>query len=338
VTTLPNVNEMTNSYREFIINGEDSVVKHWLRCGAKGWRLDVADELPDKFIKELRDAAKSTDGQSVIIGEVWEDASNKVSYGVQREYLLGGELDSVMNYPFRDGVTGYIMGWHGAEHFEKIVMSVYENYPLPCFYSLMNLIGGHDVTRAKTLFGNAPDLPPEERAAYRHDYDADLLAGKRMRLASLWQLTFPGVPCIYYGDEIGMEGYSDPFNRAPFRWDDMDAGLLEWYQKLIKIRNGFAPLRTGGYETIFAEGDIFCYKREIRRGRDALGSKRESGTAYIALNRSEYSARRVSIGTGAYRALYDPVRNETIPTDGGKVELTLPPVSGVLYIGKNLVD
>ena len=111
------------------------------------------DELPDEFIKILRKEVKSVKPDAVIIGEVWEDASNKVAYSKQREYLLGDELDSVMNYPFKDNITAYVMGWKSAEKINAALMSIYENYPIEVLYSLMNLLGTHDTMRIKSLFG-----------------------------------------------------------------------------------------------------------------------------------------------------------------------------------------
>jgi len=133
VTTLPNVNEMEPSYREFIINGPDSVIKHWLGKGAAGWRLDVVDELPGPFVQEMFRELKATDPSAVLIGEVWEDASRKESYGVMREYLLGRELDSVINYPFRSAVIDYLTGRCGADSAMRRLASLCENYPAALF-------------------------------------------------------------------------------------------------------------------------------------------------------------------------------------------------------------
>lgn len=114
VTDLPNVEETEPSYREFIC-GKNGVVRRWMAAGAAGWRLDVADELPDSFIEEVRRAVKAENPNGVLIGEVWEDASRKVSYGEHRRYLMGDELDAAMNYPFREMMLDFIMGRCNAE-------------------------------------------------------------------------------------------------------------------------------------------------------------------------------------------------------------------------------
>ena len=152
VDALPNVQEMEPSYREFIYGGEDSVIKHWLKAGAKGWRLDVADELPDEFIKELAGTLKEADPEAILIGEVWEDVSNKISYGKRREYLWGEELDAVMNYPLRQIWLDFLLGRAGAHLTHRRIMSLYENYPRENYYAAMNLIGSHDRIRILTLW------------------------------------------------------------------------------------------------------------------------------------------------------------------------------------------
>ena len=141
-TTLPQVNELNPKYLDYIIEDEDSVIRRWLALGASGWRLDVADELPDAFIQKLNAAARREKPDALIVGEVWEDASNKVSYSVRRRYFQGGELDSVMNYPLRDGVLSFL-GGSPAEDFAEKMECLRENYPRAVFYNLMNIIGTH---------------------------------------------------------------------------------------------------------------------------------------------------------------------------------------------------
>ena len=142
VDTLPEVNKDNEDYRRFIL-AEDGVARRWMRAGTAGWRLDVADELPMRFLRDLRTAVRTQDAQAALLGEVWEDASNKVSYGAQRCYCLGDTLDSVMNYPLREAAIGFVTGTLDAYAFCRRVESLRENYPLPFFYSLMNLMGSH---------------------------------------------------------------------------------------------------------------------------------------------------------------------------------------------------
>lgn len=270
VGTLPNVNELEPTYQDFIYNDEDSVLKHWIKKGAKGWRLDVADELPDAFIKNMKREMIVTDEKAVLIGEVWEDASNKVSYNVLREYLLGRELDSVMNYPFRGILIDFALGHISGEMAYKKLMSLYENYPEDHFYALMNLIGTHDVERILTILGeaeNGANLTEEQKEIYRLPQDKKRLGIKRLKILSLIQMTFPGVPCIYYGDEAGMEGYADPYNRGPYPWGKEDKDIIDWYKKVIKIRKDYPLFVEGNWSYFFCNEDIFGYWRSTKKHR-----------------------------------------------------------------------
>ncbi|MEL7568546.1 MAG: 4-alpha-glucanotransferase, partial [Dehalobacterium sp.] len=264
VDDLPNVDEMNPSYQNFIYGGEDSVVRHWLKAGVSGWRLDVADELPDEFIKELRHAVKETDPEAVLIGEVWEDASNKVSYGKLREYLWGEELDSTMNYPFRSIFLDFILGKIDAPMAHKRIMSLYENYPRENFYAAMNLIGSHDRERVLTLLGEAPPgekLTEKEKEEFRMDATAREIGFKRLKILSLIQMTFPGVPCVYYGDETGMEGYTDPYNRGTYPWGMEDQEILSWYRRIIRLRREYQVFRDGGFESLYPDRDVYGFRR-----------------------------------------------------------------------------
>ena len=221
---------MNASYRQFIYGSDESVINKWLKMGVAGWRLDVADELPDEFIQELRQAIKRIRPDAVLIGEVWEDASNKVSYDKQRKYFSGDELDATMNYPFRASFLRFILGQSDSSSVHQEIMRLYENYPRENFYACMNLIGSHDTARILTLLGDAPpeqSLTSTERRAFRLASFARQLAVQRLKLFSLVQMTFPGVPCIYYGDEVGAEGYADPYNRGTYPWGKEDQEIIE---------------------------------------------------------------------------------------------------------------
>ena len=158
VDDLPEVNEKDPGFRE-IITGENGVLAHWMELGASGWRLDVADELPDSFIKDIKDRVKATDPDGLVIGEVWEDASNKISYGERRKYFYGDELDGTMNYPMRDILLDYINYTISAGDAGEKFMSLKENYPRENFYGALNLIGSHDRERIITAMAAEEDYP-----------------------------------------------------------------------------------------------------------------------------------------------------------------------------------
>ena len=275
--TLPNVNETNETYNAYI-NGTDGVIQTWLKAGADGWRLDVADELPDLFLDHITKAAKQVKPTSMILGEVWEDASNKMAYGQRRRYLLGKQLDSVMNYPFREAIIGFLTGKNPAEMME-LIMTVLEHYPPSAIHLLMNHIGTHDTERILTVLGGEPlngrDREWQSRTKLSQEQRSRGLS--LLKLASLMQYTLPGIPCVYYGDEAGMEGYCDPFNRGCFPWGHEDAELVNWYRSLGKIRHSCEVLNQGTLEPYYADDDCFVYVRSDK----AVGQK-----LLVAVNRT----------------------------------------------------
>ena len=310
--TLPEVEEQAPEFMDYI-NGEDGIVARQLCAGAAGWRLDVADELPDAFLDALRARAKATDPDALVLGEVWEDASNKESYGHRRRYLLGRQLDSVMNYPFREAILQFLLAG-GRQAFFNTVCAVVENYPPQVLRLLMNHIGTHDTERVLTLLGGEPSGGRDRRwqAAQRLDAAQRTTGLRRLRLATLLQFALPGVPCVYYGDEAGMEGYKDPFNRATYPWGREDTALLDWYRRLGAARRGCAALAEGSFEPVATgDEDVACF---IRRG--------EGEALLIAVNRSDHE-RRIALSAEFSRGevLLGDARRE------GNV-LVLPPLSG----------
>lgn len=335
-SNLPNVDEMAESYIDYILRDKDSVIKRWLRLGASGWRLDVADELPDKFLKILREEVKSEKKDAVIIGEVWEDASNKVSYGQQREYLLGGELDSVMNYPFKELAIGFTLSKISSHDFAAGIMSIAENYPSEVFYSLMNLVSTHDTMRIKTVLGEPyiPDgLSFEERQSFKLNCFEETAAIKRLKLIIFMQMTFPGVPSIYYGDEIGMQGLTDPFNRMPFTWRSIDPELLSYCRTMIAMRNENTVLRTGGIHFINTDDDILAYIREIKNSRDALGRRAENSQVICIINRSG-EEKHVLIKNEEICGEYVSLEAKRRFKADGSVLIEIPPCSAEILIRK----
>lgn len=263
IRTLPAVREDAPDYRDFIIRGQDSVVRHWLRAGASGWRLDVADELPDDFIGEIRTAMEETAPDSFLLGEVWEDATTKIAYSMRRRYLLGQELHGVMNYPFRTALIAYLLGGD-ADEFRETLESLRENYPPHAFYSLMNFLSTHDTPRILTVLG-ADHVPcsKEERAVFRLSPARRQLGLKRLRLAALVLFTFPGAPTVYYGDEAGMEGWEDPFNRAGYLWGQEDSELKSFFSKLAHLRREQPALQTGQLHWRWTAGSLLVFAREL---------------------------------------------------------------------------
>ena len=339
VDALPNVNELEPSYRDFIIHGQDSVLKHWMRLGAKGWRLDVADELPSQFIREFRQVMKENDPDSVLIGEVWEDASHKVSYDELRGYLRGNELDSPTNYPFRLIALDFILGRQDAGMTREKLLSLYENYPRQHFYACLNLIGSHDMPRILTLLGGheaQPDLPYGEQLKRRLAPGERQLALARLKLLVLWQMTFPGVPHIYYGDEAGLEGYTDPLNRRTFPWGREEKGLIDWYKKMIAIRNSWGVLRTGYWHPLAVHPDVYGYVRQTENGRDAFGSPCEENTAVVLLNRSQAEITvECDLSRWCRGTLLDVLADESeVPVGDGRVTLSLKPLEGKLLLAR----
>lgn len=333
-TSLPNTNEMRESYIDYIVKNNDSIVRRWIKNGASGWRLDVADELPDEFIKEIRKSIKETDSDAVLIGEVWEDASNKVSYGRQREYFWGKSLDSVMNYVSRGAILDYLL-WGDAHQFLRRLSALCENYPKEALYACLNLISTHDVPRALTILSGAPPvdrMSREQQAAYRIPGDALELAKKRMRMAVAIQMTIPGAPCVYYGDEAGVAGYTDPFNRTCYPWGSEDTALLEFHRELIALRNKYQCLRTGDFLGVFSYDGIAIYMRSITGEKDIFGNEAENGRVLVAVNPKRNGTGTVSFSLEQYgvKSVKNALTGEIIPYNGGNLELRVEALGFVI--------
>ncbi len=271
--TLPNVREMDKNYLDFIIRSDDSVIAHWLRAGASGWRLDVADELPDEFIELLRARVKQIDPDACVIGEVWEDASNKVSYEQLRSYALGKGLDSVMNYPLREALLQFFLGHEDAYKFVRRIKSLQQNYPTPLFYSLMNLMGTHDRSRVINILGgwDRPDLPLMEQRRMEIPLENYTLGVKRLKKMFALLCHMPGMPTVYYGDEAGMTGMADPLCRGYFPWGRQDSELTGFFARTIAYRREH-PVLQGGFMDIEAlDADTVCIRRYAKAGRDVFG-------------------------------------------------------------------
>lgn len=262
IEILPEVNEDNSDFIEYI-TGKNGIARKWLKLGASGWRLDVADELPDEFLDEFRKAVKEEKADGLVLGEVWEDASNKSSYGKLRRYLLGKQLDSVMNYPFAGAVIDFIRDAN-AELFASRVMSIVENYPKEVLDVLMNHLSTHDTMRAITALAGESCAYRDRKWQSTHSLDeSEYHYGMKLLMAaSAMQFALPGVPTIYYGDEAGMQGYKDPFNRRCYPWGKENGELVEWYKKLGKIRNENRVFKDGRFEILSAVAGCVAFSRK----------------------------------------------------------------------------
>ncbi len=288
IDILPEINENSKEYQEFIF-GKDGVLKKWLRFGIGGYRLDVADELPDFFLKNLRKSVKEENPDAIVIGEVWEDASNKVAYSTRREYLQGFELDSVMNYPLKDAIIRYIQSGNAADllHCIRVLRNHYPKQTLDC---LMNILGTHDTARIITVLGGIICNNKDEMAK-----DGACLAKKdkksaidRLKMAAVLQYAMPGVPCIYYGDENGMEGHIDPFCRRCFDWEHLNKELIAFYQKLGKLREKYVEIfKDGEFEEITISGGFLFFQR-IKNHKNIFIYTNNSSKRYLLRCKQEY--------------------------------------------------
>ncbi len=274
--TLPTVNKMDPSFMEYIITGEDSVVAHWLRAGADGFRLDVADELPSEFLDALKKQVRRLRPDALVIGEVWEDASNKTAYGRRCRYFVDGTLDSVMNYPFRTAILNFMSLKDDGRGLRDRVLTIAENYPSQVLHCNMNLLGSHDTPRILSTLIDPSDGSREELARRWLTPEQYIEGRQLLMLASVLQYTLPGSPSLYYGDEAGMEGGKDPFNRRTYPWGREDQTLLTHFQNLGRLRKECAPLREGSIDFFRFDGGCLGYVR-------VLNSKK----LRICINRSQ---------------------------------------------------
>ena len=264
VSDLPNVKEMNEDYLDYICRDSDSVIKHYMKLGIAGFRLDVADELPDEFILEVRKALDKVTKDNILIGEVWEDATNKVSYEKNRKYFINASLKSVMNYPFMEAGISFMKGNISAYELQEFFNRQMENYPKEYFYSNLNLVDSHDRVRVLTVLADSRDvnsISDDEKFNHGIDRDKYLLAVSRLKALTVMQYTIPGIPLIYYGDEVGVYGYNDPYNRKTYPWGNEDKALFSHYEAIGKLRTNSEIIRKGEFRPIYCGNHTFGYER-----------------------------------------------------------------------------
>lgn len=302
IEILPAVNSKNADYNAYI-NGDDGIVARYLKKGTSGWRLDVADELYEPFLRNLRRAAKAADPESIIIGEVWEDASIKIAYTDRRKYFRGNELDSVMNYPLRTGIINFISYGDKKDLFYASAC-LYSRYPKCVSDCLMNFLGTHDTERILTVLGvGVPDMSMDEKAHFSMTPEQRQRALTLLRLAYTILVFMPGIPCIFYGDEAGVEGLGDPFNRVTYPWGREDRELLYFYREMGRIRRNRRILRGAYLRVIEGIPDkVFTFERFDTKGN----------VIRVTVNRSEHPYDAQIIGKNLVSHLFGTDKNSCV--------------------------
>lgn len=289
---LPVIEANNEEWQHFLFSAE-GVINNWFKLGIDGLRLDVADELPDFFIEKIRETVLKNKQDCFLIGEVWENATTKEKDGNLRNYLLGHGLDTVMNYPWTDAILRYVR-FGDFKKFKSKVLEILNDYPQDAIFSAMNALSTHDITRAMTTLQAEGieqnrewvwDVPyfGDARKTRQWQYDNDKLEGKnykeakkKFKIATIIQYFLPGNVSIFYGDEVGLYGYKDPFNRKPYPWNYRDKDLLKFFRTLGKIRKEYEFLRGADFEFIRLDEEILAFKRSS-----------SEGSIYVVVNRSK---------------------------------------------------
>ncbi len=275
IDVLPMIDKKSKSFQEYIA-GENGVIAHFMDVGVDGFRLDVVDELSSPFVKKIRKIIKKKNPNGIILGEVWEDATNKIAYGEKREYFLGKELDSVMNYPLKNAIIEYLLSGN-VNNLTSVIKTQINNYPKKALDVLMNLLSTHDTARILTVLSGANvNVSRDEAVNYKYDEKALKLAVERLKKAVVLLYTLYGIPTVYYGDEREMLGFKDPFNRKCINWSKKSA-LIDFYKKLGKIRRS---------EKVFSDGDVKIL--HSKDGAIIFNRKIQDEEVIIAVNLGEY--------------------------------------------------
>lgn len=298
IEILPRINPNVKSCESFLLK----VVEKYAKMGICGIRLDVADELSDDFIAKIKYTLDKENKKSLLYGEVWEDASNKIAYDVRKKYYQGRELDGVMNYPSRKAIISYLNKKDLGE-IKYLFYEVIPNAPKRIRNAEMNLLGTHDTERILTVLGG------ESSEGKTNDYLVNVrlnekereAARKKLFMAYAISATLPGIPAVFYGDEAGLEGYSDPFNRRTYPWGREDLKTLKFYKKIGNIRRKNEIYKEGSFKPIIINEDLLIFERYENKTHliTAVNNSEKTKTLRFTKNVeamiSEYSAQEIII-------------------------------------------
>ena len=267
ITNLPRI-VRCESYIRFIT---EEVIPKYMKMGIDGWRLDVVDELEGDFLERIVAAIKSYKSDAIVIGEVWEDASNKIAYDERKRYFRGSQLDSVTDYPIRNAVIDFVK-YGNSELFAETVSTLYRHYPPHKLAALVNYLGSHDTERIATVLGGIPETELEysQLAATRMPDEVRGKTKELLKQAYLLLAALPGVPCIFYGDEIAMEGYRDPFNRRTFPSAGFEDDYSSFFARVNNIRRN---------ESLFTSKEM----QIIRESEGVVRIIRTDGSRYLTV-------------------------------------------------------
>ena len=332
VADLPELDKNAPAWRDFAYRAPGSITRLWLQRGAAGWRMDVAPWVPDDFWREWRSVVKQTDAQAITIAETWFEAS---------QHLLGDTFDSTMNYVFRNAVLDYAAGGK-AQHTVQQLELLRELYPPQAWHAVMNLLSSHDQPRALHVLGDTRISAGAASAA--PSAAAVALARQRLRLALFFQMTYPGAPAVYYGDEVGLTGGDDPYNRAPYPWADEggvpDTALLAEVRWLVRLRHDHAVLRRGTLlAPLHVDDEVIVLARRLG---DTAGAG--ASWALTATNNGD-AARTVTVALPAglqtgrqpgwqTARFTDALTGATVLAADGKITLAVPARYGTLLLGE----
>jgi cyclomaltodextrinase len=292
--SLPKLNTGNAKVRRYIF----SVARYWIEQGSDGWRLDVPNEIDDDgFWEEFRHVVKSANRDAYLTGEIWE---------VNPRWANNTHFDGLLNYPVKDALAAFLIGRENALQFAQRIDAIVKAYPRENLFAMFVPLDSHDTERFKTLVSGDT---------------------RKLKLAFLFQMSFPGAPAIYYGDEIGMEGGKDPDSRRAFPWREStwDLELRQWVRLLVSLRKRTPALRRGEFIRLLAEDGVYAFARilgeqNILVALNASGQEHRVEIPCVFLNWSEG------------RVLQSLVDGRKFSVTGGKLPLILPPWTGV-WIG-----